>query len=142
MQNMQGVADIVFTNSVAVALKTDGSIFTGKENYFHSAVSSLNGRQSSLTAYMVGRKAVKLTANSKCIALLTDRGELIVSGAFENGEDVLPALSEGEYFVDIVGGTRHFVGVTNFKKAYAWGYNAYGQCTLGKAEAEKVFFLP
>ena len=139
LQNLQGVADIVFTNSVAVALKRDGSIFTGRETYFHSAVSSLNGRQNSLSAYMVGRKTVKLAANGKCIALLTDKGELVVSGAFENGEDVLPILSQGEYFVDIVGGTRHFVGVTNFQKAYAWGYNAYGQCTLGKGEAERVF---
>lgn len=139
LQNLQGVADIVFTNSVAVALKRDGSIFTGRETYFHSAVSSLNGRQNSLSAYMVRRKTVKLAANGKCIALLTDNGELVVSGAFENGEDVLPILSQGEYFVDIVGGTRHFVGVTNFQKAYAWGYNAYGQCTLGKGEAERVF---
>ena len=139
LQNLQGVADIVFTNSVAVALKMDGSIFTGKETYFYSAVGSKNGRQPSLNAYLVGRRVEKLTANSKCIALLTDDGELIVSGAFENGEDVLPTLSDGEYFVDIVGGTRHFVGVTNLNKAYAWGYNAYGQCTLSKSDAEKVF---
>ena len=139
LQSLQGVERVVFTNSVAVVLKKDGSIFTGGEGYFHALVSSKNGRQSSFNAYMVGRKAVKIAANNKCIALLTDEGELIVSGAFENGEDVLPTLAEGEYFVDIVGGTRHFVGATNLGKAYAWGHNVYGQAALGEGKAEQVF---
>ena len=139
LQNLSGVQDIVFTNSVAVALLENGSIFTGGEEYFRGAVSSINGKQIDFNAYMVGRKAVKLAADNKCIALLTDRGELVVSGAFENGEDILPTLKEGEYFTDIVGGTRHFVGITNLGNAYGWGHNAYGQCSLGKSKGDSVF---
>ena len=139
LQDLQGVKEVAFTNSVAVALKMDGSIFMGKEAYFHSAVSSKSGRQNSLTAYMVGRKVVNIAANNKCIALLTEDGELIVSGAFENGEDALPTLADGEYFVDIVGGTRHFVGVTNQHHVYAWGHNVYGQCLLDERGGERVF---
>ena len=139
LQNMRGTEQVVFTNSIAVALMEDGSVFTGKERYFYSAVSSLNGRQSLFDSYMVGRKGVKIAANGKCIAILTDSGELIVTGAFENGEDELPTLLEEEYFIDIVGGTRHFVGVTNQQRVYAWGHNVYGQCSLDKGQAEKVF---
>lgn len=138
-QNLQNVEDIAFSNSVAVALKKDGSVYTGEEEHFRAAISSKNGRQNSFNAYMVGRKGVKIAANNKCIAVVTDKGELVVSGAFENGEDILPSLAEGEYFTDIVGGTRHFVALTNLGRACAWGHNEYGQCALGKGKAEKVF---
>ena len=139
MQNLLGVKQVEFTNALAVALLEDGSIYTGGEEYFRAAVSSTTGRQAALHSYLQGKRVVELAADNKCIALLTDEGELIVAGAFENGEDSLPALAEGEYFQALVGGTRHFVGVTNFGNAYAWGNNSYGQCRLGKGQAEEVF---
>lgn len=131
-----GVREVAFTNSALVLLKNDGTVTTGNEHVFFSAVSSINGRQSSFNAYLVGRNVVKIATNNKCVALLTDAGELIVSGAFENGEDVLPTLSNGEYFTDIVGGTRHFLAVTNLGKVYAWGHDGYGQCDVQDEEAK------
>ncbi len=121
---------IVFTNSAAVALKNDGSIFTGQESLFSAFVSMKSGTQSSLDAYLSTRKVTDIAATGKCIALLTEENDLLVSGAFENEEDRLPVLSEGEYFTSINGGSRHFVGVTNYGKVYAWGHNAYGQCDI------------
>lgn len=121
---------IVFTNSAAVALLKSGVVETGSEALFLSAISSKNGRQSSFNAYLVGRQAVELAADNKCVAVVLEDGELVVSGAFENGEDELPVLQSGEYFVSLDGGTRHFVGVTNLGNVYAWGDNAYGQCDL------------
>ncbi len=137
MQTLSEVKQIVFTNSLAVALKTDGSVFTGGAGNFGGAVSSIHGRQSDFFSYALDKEGVKLAANGKCIALLTGEGELIVAGAFENGEDELPALAEGEYFIDLVGGRRHFVGVTNLGRAVAWGHNAYGQCDLKKEVGEE-----
>ncbi len=141
MQTLTGVKDIVFTNSLAVALREDGSVFTGGAGNFGSAVSSTNGRVADFFSYLKGKQGVKIAADNKCIALLTQEGELIVSGAFENGEDELPTLQAGEYFTDIVGGRRHFVGVTNLGRALAWGHNAYGQCDLkrGVGEGGRVF---
>lgn len=132
LQNQRDVKGVAFTNSVAILLKNDGSIFTGDREYFHAAVSSKNGSQNSLNAYMVGRKVSQITANNKCLALLTEENELIVSGAFENGEDELPILKNGEYFTQIAAGTRHFVGITNLGNIYGWGHNVYGQCKLTK----------
>ncbi len=132
VQNQTNVKEVAFSNSVAILLKNDGSIFTGSREYFHAAVSSKNGSQNSLNAYMVGRKASQIAASNKCLAILTEDNELIVSGAFENGEDELPALKNGEYFTQIAAGTRHFIGVTNLGNAYGWGHNAYGQCNLTK----------
>ncbi len=134
MQNLTDVAEVVFSNSVAIARKKDGSIFTGEREYFHAAVSSKNGRQNSLNAHMVGRKALQIVANHKCLAILTEDNELIVSGAFENGEDELPTLQNHEYFTQIAAGTRHFLGITNLGNVYGWGHNAYKQCQLSKKE--------
>ncbi len=130
MQGLVDVEEVVFTNSVAVARKKDGGIFTGDEEFFRLAISSKKGRIDNLNAYMVGRKVMQIAADNKCIALVLEDGELLVAGAFENGEEVLPTLLEGEKFTQIVGGTRHFVGVTNLGNAYAWGDNAYGQCDV------------
>ncbi len=140
MQALTEVEDIVFTNSLAVALKRDGSIFTGGAP-FHAAVGSTGGRQSDFFGYMYGKKAVRIAADNKCLALVTGEGELVVTGAFENGEDELPALGEGEYFTSLAGGTRHFIGVTNLGNALAWGHNAYGQCEVEKfvGEASRAF---
>ena len=130
LQNQTDVQKAVFSNSAVVFLKTDGSITTGKENVFQSCISSKNGRQNALNTYLVGLKAVEIAANNKCIALVLEDGELVVAGAFENGEDVLPTLLEGEYFISLRGGTRHFVGLTNEGNVYAWGDNSYGQADV------------
>ncbi len=137
LANRSDVAEVVFTNSVAVALLTDGSIFTGKEEYFHAAVSATNGRQNSLRDYLTDKRVGKIAASGKCVAIVTTEGELIVAGAFENGEDALPILREGEFFTSLAGGRRHFVGKTNLDNAYAWGHDGYGQCSgLKKVGAE------
>jgi peptide/nickel transport system permease protein len=131
--------ELVFTNSVAVALSFEGEVELGDEGIFQAAVSSKNGYINSFNAYMVGRKAVEIAANNKCLALVLEDGELVVAGAFENGEDLLPAMEEGEYFTSLDGGTRHFVGVTNFGRAYAWGDNGYGQCDIDGKRAARVY---
>ena len=129
---------IAFTNSVAVALLLDGRVTTGENGRFTHAISSKVGRINSFDSYMVGRFAVDIATNNKCLAVVLDDGELVVTGAFENGEDVLPILEEGEYFRSIEGGTRHFVGVTNLDRGYAWGDNAYGQSDVHGVDCGKI----
>ena len=137
LQNLQTsseVKKVEFTNSVAIALLKSGRITTGAQTFFTSAVSLKNGEQkrldTPLDAYLVGRNVIEIAAGNKCIALLTEEGELIVSGVFENGEDVLPHLKKDEKFLFLDGGTRHFLGVTDQGNVYAWGHNAYGQCDI------------
>ena len=130
MNGAEGIEKLVFTNSAAVAITKDGKVFTGNETPFTSLVSSKTGAQSSFFEYLADKKAIEIAATNKCVALVLESGELVVSGVFENGEEVLPKLQEGEYFVSLDGGTRHFVGVTDRGNAYAWGHNAYGQCNV------------
>ena len=136
---MVATKKVVFTNSVVAALTQDGRVEMGDEGIFQAAFSSKNGYQSSFNAYMVGRKVIEIAANNKCLAVVTEDGELIVTGAFENGEDRLPTLQEGEYFTALDGGTRHFVGVTNLGRAYAWGDNFYGQCDIKGENATRAY---
>ena len=130
---------LVFTNSAVAALTMEGKVELGNEELFQSAFSSQKGHISSFNAYMVGRNAVEIAANNKCLAVVLSDGELVVTGAFENGEELLPTLSKGEYFTSLDGGTRHFVGVTNLGKAYAWGDNSYGQCDINGQKAAQVY---
>lgn len=130
LSHLTGVKQIAFTNSTAIALLENGEITTGAERVFTSVATAQGTQDIPLTAYLVGRNAIQIATTNKCVAVLTDAGELIISGVFENGENQIPALKAGERFVAIDGGTRHFVGVTNLGNAYAWGHNAYGQCNL------------
>ena len=140
LAHLQGVRQIGFTNSTAISLLENGEIFTGSETVFTSVATANGGLDISLGSYLVGRKALSIATTNKCVAVLTDTGELVVSGVFENGENELPSLQAGERFVSIDGGTRHFVGATNFGNAYAWGHNAYGQCNVkADGNAQKVF---
>ncbi len=129
---LDGVDKISFTNSAAVALRLDGTVHTGRESVFTSAVSSKTGVQPSFSGYLTGKTVKEIATTNKCLAVLLSDGELVVSGVFENGENALPTLQDGEYFLRLDGGARHFVGVTNLGNAYAWGHNAYGQCNLVK----------
>ena len=128
--NAQDIKKIVFTSTAIVGITYQGTLLGGER--FHSADSSKVGRIEDINEYLQGKKVIQVTATNKCIALILDNGELIVSGAAEHGERTLPTLLDGEYFTSLDGGTRHFVGVTNLGNAYAWGYNAYGQCDMAK----------
>ncbi|MBR2023250.1 MAG: ABC transporter permease subunit [Clostridia bacterium] len=128
VQGLTGVRQVAFTNSACVAVLENGKVTTGGVKTFTSAVSSSFGRQADFDGYLADKRAVQVATTNKCVAVLLNDGEVVVSGVFENGEDVFPALQEGEFFVSVCGGTRHFVGVTNKGNAYGWGHNAYGQC--------------
>ena len=138
--SLGGVEKMAFTNSAAVALLKNGKVTTGSERVFTAAVSSRTGTHSSFAQYLSDKTAVDIAATNKCVAVLLDDGELVVSGVFENGEDILPTLSNGEKFVTIDGGSRHFLGVTDSGNAYAWGHNAYKQCNVqGQGKTKRAF---
>ena len=139
LQGLTNAEKIVFSNSAAIALLKDGSLTTGTEWLFGSFVSSSGARGGDLQSYLQGKKVTEVAAANKCIALLTDDGELITAGVFENGEDVLPNL-HGEKPIKLDGGTRHFVGVTESGSTFAWGDNSYGQCNVeSKTKADKIY---
>lgn len=141
LESFYAISDVqkmAFTNSAAVALKTDGSIDTGTESVFYGAVSLREGKQADFARYMQSKRGLDIATDGKCIAVVTADKDLVVAGAFENGEDLLPMLMPDEYFTSVDGGTRHFVGVTNLGNVYAWGHNAYGQCEVSRVQGDNA----
>ncbi len=137
---MTNVAKIEFSTATAMAILKDGTFTTGSKDYFTSVVSSVNGTSSSLSGYLNGREVIDVVAADYSIALLLDGNELVMSGVFENNEDKIPQLPEGEYFTQIDAGTRHYVGVTNKGNCYGWGHSFYGQAGFDPdSGASKVF---
>ncbi len=128
VSGLTGVKQVEFTNSLCVVLLENGAVWTGENKTFTSAQSSIYGRQESFLTYLADKRAVQIATTNKCLAVLTEEGEVVVTGVFENEENVFPALEAGEKFVRLCGGTRHFVGVTDRGNAYGWGHNGYGQC--------------
>lgn len=141
-----GVAKFAMSNYYGIALLKDGSVSTGLKGATYtfnrqSAYSNMaeSNKVANLQAHLRDKKVVDIAATRNCFAILCDDGELLITGAEEFGEKSVPALSEGEYYVSVVGGTNHFVAVTNQGKAYAWGHNDGGQSDVKGAEATSVY---
>lgn len=135
-----GVQKAVFSNSVLALLLKDGTFYTGAQTYFTSVRTSTGKSGDSLQEYLQGKRAVDIAATNKCVALILDDGEVVVSGVFENDENKLPVLQQGERATSLAAGTRHFVLTTDRGNAYAWGHNAYGQCDVTQnGKTEKVY---
>ncbi len=130
----QDVAKVAFTNSTLVAVLEDGTFTAGNSNSFTSVVSSKGTVTGKLNTYLQGKKVVDVAATNYSIALVLDDGELVLSGAFSDDIDLIPELPEGETFVKVVGGTRHFVVLSSANKAYGWGHNFYGQSGFSGVE--------
>ena len=136
-----GVKKVAFSNYYAIVLMEDGSV-SGGQTYpinFLSGYSNKDGKIAQLGSYLSGKKVVDISATNNVYCLVLDDGSLVTFGAFEYGENEMPVLAEGEKFVSVSGGTRHFVALTDSGKAYAWGHNDSGQADINGDDAATVF---
>lgn len=150
-----GVKKVSLTNYYAVLLMEDGSV-TGGNSLFvrESATSSKTtvnentGKSSNkvknFMSYLddqrdAGNPVVDIATTDNCYAFLLADGEILIAGATENDENVFPTLASGEKFVSLDAGTKHFVGITDQGKAYAWGHNDHGQSDVKDLSAATAF---
>ncbi|MBE6553395.1 MAG: ABC transporter permease subunit [Ruminococcaceae bacterium] len=138
-ENNTRVAKIALSNYYAIVLYEDGTM-TGGNTLFNrdSAYSSNGGKVQNFASYLSNKKITDIAATDVCYAFLTESGEVLVAGAFKYGEELIPAL-EGEKFVELKAGTRHFLGLTDQNKAYAWGHNDKGQASIYGKSADAIF---
>ena len=134
------VAKVAFANYYAVVLYEDGTM-TGGVKLFNrdSATSSNGGKVQNFASYLKNKKIVDIAATDVCYAFLTSEGEVLVAGAAKYGEEIVPTPAAGEKYVELVAGTRHFIGLTDAKTAYAWGHNDKGQANINGKSADAVF---
>ncbi len=136
-----GVKKGAFSNYYALVLMEDGTVTGGQSLTFNrqSAYSSTEGKIKNLKTFLKDRTVQDIAATNNCYAMVMDDGSIVVFGAVEYGENEIPALGEGEKFVSISGGTRHFVALSDKGTVYAWGHNDGGQCNVNGQTASKVF---
>lgn len=136
-----GVKKIAFSNYYAIVLMEDGTVTGGQSLTFNrqSAYSSTEGKIKNLKTYLKDKKAVDIAATNNCYAIVLDDGSVLTFGAIEYGENEFPVLADGEKYVSISSGTRHFAALTDSGRVYAWGHNDGGQCDISGMEASRVF---
>jgi len=120
---------LVFTNDGLYGIDQNGAFVAGKSTKFSAAVvTKADGTtlSTSIEEYLADRKVVDIAATGGAIALLTEDGDLLVSGMKESA----PVIPEGDTIKAISGGTRHFTLVTEQGRAYAWGQNYRDQCEI------------
>lgn len=135
-----GVKKVMLANYYAILLMEDGSIVApGGILNFQSATSSGGEVIDNFTFYLSGRKVVDVAATNSSYAFLLEDGEILVAGDINYDVAKVPSLPEGEKFVAVSAGTRHYVAETDRGHAYAWGYNQDGQADI-RGEASAAVF--
>ncbi len=120
---------LAFTNDGLYGIDENGTFVCGKSTKYNViTVQDENGNNvtKDLFEYIGERRVVDIAAAGNALALVTDDGEIIVSGM----KEALPELPEGERAVAVSGGTRHFVLITDRGTVYAWGQNFRNQCNV------------
>lgn len=120
---------LAFTNDGLYGIDKNGNFVSGKSTKFSNVtVTKADGTTvtADMTQYLNGRKVVDIAATGNAIALLTEDGELLVSGM----KEAAPVIPEGDAIKALSGGTRHFALVTEQGRVYAWGQNFRNQCKI------------
>jgi peptide/nickel transport system permease protein len=137
-----GVKEVALSNYYAVVLMEDGTLATGGATYTlnrKTAYSSTEGKIKNLSSYLRGKTVVDMAATDNCFAFVTSDGELIVTGAARYGETDVPTPAEGEVFVQVTAGTRHFLALTDKGNVYGWGHDDSGQLDVAGSQAAAVY---
>ena len=138
----QGVKAVVMSNYYAVVLMEDGSVSTGGATYTlnrQTGYSSVEGEVKNTSAHLRQKKVIQMAATDNCFAFLTEDGEIVVTGAAKYGETNVPILPDGEKFVQVVAGTKHFLALTDKGTVYGWGHDDSGQLDVAGSTASAIY---
>ena len=119
----------MFTNDGIYGIDEFGDFVYGKSTKYNIVtVQDEDGKNVTmdLFEYLGERKLVDIAATGGALALVTDDGEIIMSGM----KDPMPQLMDDEDAIAVSGGTRHFSLLTDKGRVYAWGQNYRNQCNV------------
>lgn len=137
--NMTGLKDIDFTLNyvVGLAMKRD-SVYTGTRGLYDVVRTNVSGPAVKMKEFLNGRTISSLTATSSSVCLLLDDGTIGFVGDFASGLTPAPTLSEGERYVQVVGGSYHYSGLTDKGNVYSWGSNVLDQTKVSARAANSA----
>lgn len=149
LNSLNNVREIQFTNSAAVALLKDGTLWFGKASDSFDTVETTDadGKEIiiSLADYIGTRKVTDIATTNTALAMVFDDGNYFVAGTFTPSKNKFvkqPKLSSDEKIVDIAGGSKHFTMLTDKGKIYSFGQNYLNQCKVAKGNysaSDKLF---
>ncbi len=136
------VYDIDFTLNYIVGLNNKRtSIYTGSRDLYNTVRENVGSAGKKISEYLNGRKIDAITATNSSVCLLLDDGSICFSGDFPLDATKAPELAADEDYVQIVGGSYHYSGLTNKGNVYSWGSNALDQTEVPDdvTGAEKLY---
>lgn len=129
--SLSSLDDIDFTLSYIVGLNgKHNAVYTGTRDLYSQVKSNVGEKAAPIAQYLNGRTIEALTATATSVALLLDDGSVCFTGDFALNAVPAPELAEGEDYVQIVGGTHHYSGLTNLGNVYSWGRNENDQAEV------------
>ncbi len=134
---LNNVEKIAFTNDTAVALLKDGTFATGntkKFDYIYTQNEAGERTRVVLKDYLAENnlKVVDIACARGSVALVLDNGSILITGNIYTTEDAVPALNEGEKFVSVAGGMKHYTAITSEGRVLSWGDNYFNQTKVPK----------
>lgn len=112
---------LAFTNDGIYGINENGQFVYGKSTKYNLLTDG-----TTIFEKIGNRKLVDIAATGTSIALLTEDGEIIVSGM--NAQ--LPTIPEGDKAVGLSAGMRHYTVLTEQGRVYAWGQSYRKQCDV------------
>ena len=136
------ILDVDFTLNYVVGLDAkQTSVVTGTKGLFNKATSTIGGTKAEkMSDFLNGRKINEVRATTTSICLLLDDGSIALTGDFQSDVVDVPALEEGERFVDIQAGSYHFTGLTNLGHVYSFGGDHYRQAEAPEVNGAKKIY--
>ncbi len=136
------VEKVAFSNYYALVLMNDGSVTGGTTSLSfrnQRAMSNKDGLIKNLHTYISDKTVVDIAATNNCYSMVLDDGSVLVFGADEYGEKLIPEETANDKIVSVTAGTRHLIAIGESGNVYAWGHNDGGQCDISGETAAVAY---
>lgn len=131
--NMGVVYDMDFTLNYIVGVNGKrNTVYTGSRGLYDMVRPNIDGTPVPVKEYIGKRKIENIIATSSSMALLLNDGSVCYAGDFPSNTVPAPVLPEDEHFVQIVGGSYHYSGLTDKGNVYSWGSDQLNQTDVPK----------
>lgn len=125
--------DMDFTLNYIVGVNgRRNTIFTGSRGLYDVVRGNVGGESVKIGTYLDGRTIEEIVTTNNSLALLLSDGSVCFAGDFTADAVKAPTLAADEHYVDLIGGSFHYTGLTNKGNVYSWGRDNLNQCQMPK----------
>ena len=125
--------DMDFTLNYIVGINgRRNTIYTGSRGLYDVVRGNVGEQGIKIATFLDGRTIEEVVTTNASLALLLSDGSVCFAGDFASDAVKAPTLAADEYYVDLIGGSFHYTGLTNKGNVYSWGRNNLNQCEMPK----------